>query len=210
MKAKQFLVLSCVLLLVGLSAWFGFKTDRAQQSPAVHTSDEIVSAGSMTSFREAVLSATPEVSPNSMAQAPTSANRERAYQLAATDPAAAMAEAETIGDVATRKNTLQDILALWLRKDRLAVADWMTAKRGKPEYDFLSAQVSDAFFPDDTEMSAMFAFDLSDGSLRDARVNKLVAYWKSGAHLKFDNSPWEIDPPGTGPAATQSATGVTQ
>ncbi|MFT3783483.1 MAG: hypothetical protein QM790_15835 [Nibricoccus sp.] len=102
----------------------------------------------------------------------------------------------------TRLGAMQNVMAIWLRKDRLAAADWMTEKRGLKEFEPLSAQVSDAFFPDDTEMSAMFSFDLSDASLRDVRVNRLVAYWKSGAHLKFDNSPWEVDGPGSASASS--------
>ncbi len=121
------------------------------------------------------------------------------YALVATDPRAAMEEAMKLAD-ATRLATMQNLMAVWLHNDRLAAAEWMMEKRGLREFEPLSAQVSDAFFPDDTEMSAMFSFDLSDEKLRDVRVNKLVAYWKSGAHLKFDNSPWEVDGPGTGPA----------
>lgn len=127
-----------------------------------------------------------------------------AYALVATDPRAALEEAMKLTD-ATRLATLQNLMAVWLRQDRLAAADWMTEKRGLREFEPLSAQVSDAFFPDDTEMSAMFSFDLTDASLRDVRVNKIVAYWKSGAHLKFDNSPWEVDGPGTGPAKPATA-----
>jgi hypothetical protein len=127
-----------------------------------------------------------------------------AYALLATAPRAAMEEAMKLPD-ATRLATVQNVLAVWLRNDRLAAAEWMTERRGLREFEPLSAQVSDAFFPDDTEMSAMFSFDLTDEKLRDVRVNRLVAYWKSGAHLKFDNSPWEVDGPGTGPAKTAAA-----
>ncbi len=34
----------------------------------------------------------------------------------------------------------------------------------------------------------MFAFDIRDAKLRDPLVNKLVAYWRSGAHLKYDDA----------------------
>lgn len=121
------------------------------------------------------------------------------YTLVATNPRTAMDEAMKLSG-ATRLTTLQNLMAVWLRTDRLAAAEWMMDKRGMHEFEPLSAQVSDAFFPDDTEMSAMFSFDLTDATLRDVRVNKTVAYWKSGAHLKFDNSPWEVDGPGTAPA----------
>ncbi len=127
------------------------------------------------------------------------------YALIATDPRSAMDEAMRLSG-ATRLTTLQNIMAVWLRTDRLAAAEWMMEKRGLREFEPLSAQVSDAFFPDDTEMSATFSFDLTDATLRDVRVNKTVAYWKSGAHLKFDNSPWEVDGPGTGPAKPPATT----
>lgn len=129
------------------------------------------------------------------------------YALVATDPRTALDEAMKLPDT-TRLATMQNLLAVWLRNDRLAAAEWMTQKRGLREFEPLSAQVSDAFFPDDTEMSAMFSFDLTDEKLRDVRVNKIVAYWKSGAHLKFDNSPWEVDGPGTGQAKPAAATVV--
>ena len=119
-----------------------------------------------------------------------------AYALVATSPRAAMEEAMKLPE-SKRLATMQNLMAVWLRADRLAAAEWMTERRGLREFEPLSAQVSDAFFPDDTEMSAMFCFDLSDATLRDVRVNKLVGYWKSGAHLKFDNSPWEVDGPGS-------------
>lgn len=140
----------------------------------------------------------PSVFPAAVASRAEVAN---AYALVATDLPAAMAEAMKLPD-ATRLATMQNLMAVWLRSDRLAAAEWMTERRGLREFEPLSAQVSDAFFPDDTEMSAMFSFDLTDEKLRDVRVNKLVAYWKSGAHLKFDNSPWEVDGPGTAPAKT--------
>lgn len=126
------------------------------------------------------------------------------YALIATAPRSAMEEAMKLPD-STRLATLQNVMAVWLRQDRLAAAEWMTEKRGLREFEPLSAQVSDAFFPDDTEMSALFSFDLTDAALRDVRVNRLAAYWKSGAHLKFDNSPWEVDGPGTGPAKSPTS-----
>lgn len=131
----------------------------------------------------------------------------QAYALPATDPRAALDSAMTLPDAA-RLPTMQSLMAAWLRTDRLAAAEWMNEKRGLQEFEPLSAQVSDAFFPDDTEMSAMFSFNLTDASLRDSRVNRLVAYWKSGAHLKFDNSPWEVDGPGVSSAAALPTSAV--
>lgn len=129
------------------------------------------------------------------------------YALAALSPRTALDEAMKLPEAA-RLPAMQNLMAIWLRTDRLAAAEWMTERRGLREFEPLSAQVSDAFFPDDTEMSAMFSFDLTDEKLRDVRVNRLVAYWKSGAHLKFDNSPWEVDGPGSAQISAKEPAGA--
>lgn len=179
-----------------LGMWFG--SAEKESGPPKLLPEQGTLAASATE-PDTAAPATPVVQPGFL---PPS-EQARAYSLLSADPRAALDAAMKLPD-ATRLATMQNVMAVWLRTDRLAAAEWMTERRGLREFEPLSAQVSDAFFPDDTEMSAMFSFDLTDEKLRDVRVNRLVAYWKSGAHLKFDNSPWEVDGPGTGPAKTET------
>lgn len=198
MKAidKTLLYSAGLIASFGLGMWFypAKSSSRGALSEPVETVAKAVSRVDQTASVAPVMAFSPTAPSTDMAHV---------YSLAANDLRAALAEAMKLPD-ATRLATLQNLMAIWLRTDRLAAAEWMTERRGLREFEPLSAQVSDAFFPDDTEMSAMFSFDLTDEKLRDVRVNKLVAYWKSGAHLKFDNSPWEVDGPGTGTAPAKT------
>ncbi|MFT3868714.1 MAG: hypothetical protein QM715_09455 [Nibricoccus sp.] len=184
---KNLLYVAGLIVSFGLGVWFAKEGLGAR----------VVLAQPVEVAAKPVSSVEPSAPAPAVAVLPAESPTEtaRIYALVATDLRAAMAEALKLPD-ATRLVTLQNLMAIWLRTDRLSAAEWMTERRGLREFEPLSAQVSDAFFPDDTEMSAMFSFDLTDEKLRDVRVNKLVAYWKSGAHLKFDNSPWEVDGPG--------------
>lgn len=188
---KQYLpaALSCSLgLATGflLGNWYATESRTVSATTVAVTAQAAGPLPSRAPAQAASLDGTPEdVSRTDLGQA---------YALMATDPRSALNAAAKLPGP-TRLATMQNLMAAWLRTDRLAAAEWMTEKQGLQEFEPLSAQVSDAFFPDDTEMSAMFSFNLTDASLRDRRVNRLVAHWKSGAHLKFDNSPWEVDGP---------------
>lgn len=84
-------------------------------------------------------------------------------------------------------------MAGWLQKDRLDAAEWLAHHRDFPEFEPLSAQVSNAFFPDDTEMASIWAFNIQNPELRQPLVDRLVKYWKSGAHLAYPQE--ETEPP---------------
>jgi|GEM_PF-5762427 len=119
---------------------------------------------------------------------------------ALTAPGEALEAAGRLQNAAARAALVKNIMAGWLQKDRLDATEWLAHHRDIPEFDPLSAQVSNAFFPDDTEMASIWAFNIQDPELRQPLVDRLVKYWKSGAHLAYpeEATPSPTDTPPAG------------
>lgn len=143
---------------------------------------------------------TPPPSQPTAVAVPTRPPEEQILARAATSPGEALEAAGRLQNPATRATYAQTIMAGWLQKDRLNAAEWLAHHREFPEFEPLSAQVSNAFFPDDTEMASIWAFNIQNPELRQPLVDRLVKYWKSGAHLAYpqeetDSPPATDSPP---------------
>ena len=180
-------------VLVGIAVGWVFFGEKSPDVVPQHVSIFPLPASSSVAVSRSEL---PPVSPPAPKPvAPT--GEAQILSRALTSPGEALEAAGRLQNAAARAALVQNIMAGWLQKDRLDATEWLAHHRDIPEFDPLSAQVSNAFFPDDTEMASIWAFNIQNEELRQPLVDRLVKYWKSGAHLAY--------PEETTPSPTEAA-----